>query len=226
MRIALHDADQGDYGGRTMKPKTVEKPILFSTPMVQSLLAGLKTQTRRIIPLTFFPGYNSEWSGYVPVFEYGRFFFAGGNGAPATKPVKPRYQVGDILWVRETWCPCATVESRLDGTDLYVYKADCAVSYVPWKWRPSIYMPREAARIFLRVTDVRTDWLWDITPEDVLAEGIRLMCDGQEYRNDEMLLSAYRDLWDTLNAKRHGGIYAWIKNPWVWVYSFEREENR
>jgi len=197
------------------------KPILFSTDMVKALLDGRKTMTRRVIHPDI-----SNWFDVCKVDgaiawqeqETGDFF-------PPT--CRARYQVGDILWVRETW----QHSCRAPGVDI-CYRADgeaeiCDAYYEDnhWcKWKPSIHMPREAARIFLRVTDVRVERIQQITYGDCCAEGV--------FNNEDLTNASYgreatekfRKLWNSINAKRKGGIYAWDMNPWVWVCTFERCE--
>lgn len=206
------------------------KPILFSTPMVQAILDGRKTMTRRVMNPQPPTGasfldlcddmsisavdrhgndYPKDVDGLYATFEY--------DGWPEFPVFKSRYQPGDILWVRETWCPCATINGWLDDVSLYGYKADYD-GVVPWKWKPSIYMPREAARLFLRVTDVRVERVQDILCGDMQREGCipKKVTGGQwqQWQHDYWI-----PLWDGLNAKRG---YGWANNPWVWVYSFER----
>lgn len=182
------------------------KPILFSAPMVQAILDGRKSMTRRIIRDT--DGLHDE----------------------EVTQRKPRYQPGDILWVRETWC-------NINKTGIepeYYYKADsiAAEDYdsTEWKWRPSIFMPREAARIWLRVTDVRCERVQEITKDDAWSEGVG-SSDPFDYQepdwyaentpNTDYTISTFAGLWESLNAKRG---YSWDSNPWVWVISFERCE--
>ena len=204
------------------------KPILFSTPMVQAILDGRKTQTRRVIKIDDAP---ENWNISIA-----------GTSIVRTEPydVKlPRYAAGDILWVRETFfCePCTEdCAGRNDenecpfnrvGNKCYGYKTQYAGGRCDGvKWRPSIHMPREAARIFLRVKTVRVERLQDITPKDAWDEGCRI---GNSFPWEEHipeLQQQCRDilfiqLWDSLNAKRG---YGWDANPWVWVIEFEREE--
>jgi len=164
------------------------KPIIFCTPMVQAILEGRKTQTRRVIK-------PQPDAGLMP-----------------NKYAAP-YKPGDILWVRETWKP------DYHDEDGYCYKADGDREMYPnnlLHWRPSIHMPRAAARIFLRVTDVRAERVQDISAEDAHSEGIACI-------HDEISeCAAFAALWDEINAKRDGGRYAWERNPWVWAYTFER----
>lgn len=154
------------------------KPILFSTPMVKAILEGRKTQTRRIVK------HNAAGS------------------------MKPNSIIeGDILWVRETW---------LKADDGFYYKADIKVpsqsedlrKAYGYKWRPSIFMPREVCRLFLKVKNVRVERLQDITEEDAMAEGVKDPYDYQESdyyeqqhkRGLEINKSAFAGLWDTIYA--------------------------
>ena len=132
---------------------------------------------------------------------------------------KPRYQTGDILWVRETW----SVQEDLPY-DNYVYRSDYGTtehdSFPPsmFKWRPSIHMPKEAARIFLCVTDVRVERVQDILCGDMKREGcIPETVTGGQYQ--QWHRDYWIPLWDSINDKRG---YPWSSNPWVWVYSFKR----
>lgn len=189
------------------------KPILFSTRMVQAILAGRKTQTRRICK----PQPNGEIKKQDYYEAYGiktaRIF-------TDTQGICANYALGDILWVRETWC-------EMYGA--YFYKADVDKAIAELmesqsvKWRPSIHMPREAARLFLSVTDVRVERLQDITHEDVLAEGIP-ECAGRTDEEDcNCADGQFIEIWESIYAKRG---YGWDSNPFVWVYTFERETEK
>lgn len=179
------------------------KPILFSTAMVQAILEGYKTQTRRVI--------NPQPMAGLRESVFVRSGIEDGHG----REVKPKYLPGDVLYVRETW-------NEVFGFDgithvRYIYKQQCP-SHI--HWRPSIFMPRKAARIFLRTTDVRAEKVQEITEEDAYAEGV--------ITNAAVKVSSYvfwfESLWNRFNYKRG---YGWDANPWVWVYTFElitREE--
>lgn len=172
--------------------------ILFSVPMVRAILAGTKSQTRRIAKTA--PGYDHM----TPPMEQ----------CPYGKP-------GDRLWVRETWAPL-----RIDGVgDVAAYRATCEndcfdallidgalLSVHVRKWKPSIFMPRLASRITLEVTEVRVQRLQDITEEDAKAEGVRACTTCRD---------AFARLWDELNGERA----SWSSNPWVWCVTFSVEEN-
>ena len=130
---------------------------------------------------------------------------------------KPPYQVGDILWVRETWCDRWLPDGFLQGNNRYGYKADGTPSYGYWGndnqcknnvWRPSIHMPKVAARIFLKVTNVKVHRVQDITEDESKKEGIK-------ENFPPFMIDTFRDLRDSLYKN-------WSKNPWVWVIEFER----
>jgi hypothetical protein len=204
------------------------KPILFSTEMVRAILEGRKTMTRRVVK----PRYDKERGRFARMGLFATIGLRNGmwhglspEGIPFVNDEikQPRYQPGDILWVRETW---------LEHKGTYIYKADGkhealdALIGVPcFKWRPSIFMPRAAARTFLRVTAVRAERLHEITEEDAVREGFFAGWHSTETSSRAMAArQAFCWVWDTLNGKRAGGAYAWARNPWVWVVSFERVE--
>ena len=133
------------------------KPILFNTEMVRAILNGRKTVTRRVIKQSSNKTFDPFWECYT-------------NDNGKVVLLKAPYSPGDILYVRETFAKCQNAES-------YVYKADfdgyAAEVFLPrMKWRPSIHMPKDAARIFLRVTDVRLERLQDITVDGINREGV------------------------------------------------------
>lgn len=199
-----------------------EKPILFSAPMVRAILNGRKSQTRRLIK----PQPDCPYVGTDHWHDSPR-------GSDTLGPIRRiPYAPGEVMWVRETWMPCASIDSFLTDTNLYAYKADYVDGDTPGKWRPSIHMPKEAARLFLRVTDVRAERVQDIAFLDALDEGIKadfVPPDGWleddaiaiagAMRAQNGAIDAFRALWDTLNAKRG---YGWDANPWVFVHTFER----
>lgn len=176
------------------------KPILFSAPMVRAILDGRKSMTRRVIK-------PPKWStGYYDDFELnGTEVQAICDDTGCFAKINPSYSIGDILWVRETWTYLGT-----DGENnpCFGYRATSPHlqdnMYV--KWRPSIFMPKEASRIFLRVISIRAERLQDISEEDARSEGLVI-----RYR--------FINLWDELNSKRG---YGWDLNPFVWVYGFEQ----
>lgn len=189
------------------------KPILFNTEMVRALLEGRKTVTRRVVK--FKKGQNPAWSGYIPD---GAVLY-GSNNIPAAKAP---YQPGDILWVRETWSPVNVRPRR------YIYKADVDRSIgegvgLPLCWHPSIHMPKEAARIFLRVTDVRVERLREITPQQIDAEGCcEYAYDAKTGKPAPSGPSWFKIQWGKTIKPAEQGTYGWDANPWVWVIAFER----
>lgn len=213
---------------------TQYKPILFSTEMVQAILEGRKTQTRRIM---------TDWG------QHSSKFIISGQGMYVNKHPKPskymvhfRYpedltdscgliapiQPGDILWVRETFFNCSSFKeyplfSEIKGN--FCYKTNDFIG--GHKWKPSIHMPKEAARIFLEVTNVRVERLRDISEEDAIAEGFGPVINDKypapgkfiNHLNNHHMFNAicsFASMWVKLNGKG-----AWKANPWVWVYDFK-----
>lgn len=211
------------------------KPILFNTQMVQAIREGRKTETRRLIILK----YRDNECGFqiVQRASTGEFVHVEviDENEYCTRYLQPKYSPGDILWVRETWSfwPCFDCDNEMcyggvtnyEGTDgCFVYKTQN--SKVPYgeKWRPSIHMPKQAAREFLKVTAVRAEPLQNITEAGARAEG---MYHGPIIEGSTWVCEArpsFISLWDrTVNPKKIDR-YGWKANPWVWVYQFERCE--
>lgn len=209
------------------------KPILFNTEMVRANLDGRKTCTRRIVK-GFIPN-DAVW-GYTAFTPKGCIScigtFADGYGE---KFFKLPYQPCDILYVRETWehFECCCCEGDEHGNcyrepqqsvlnkscGCYMYRATDEI-YGDARWHPSIHMPKEAARIWLKVTDVRVERLQDMWASDVSKEGIRF---NKPTAADEML-KAFAKLWDSTIKKSDLDRYGWNASPWVWVIEFERCE--
>ena len=187
------------------------KGILMNSESVKAILAEHKTVTRRVIKPQ--PPFDND-SIYLRYVKdgIGRF----GQGTPGNSCAlcdrKMPYQSGDVLYVRETWCK----GSLNDGADQYFYKADDNDFHC--QWRPSIHMPKEAARIFLRVTKVRAERLQEITDDD-LAKDFDLCEYAIPAVGSEHIA---RIVWDSTIKKSDLGKYGWDANPWVWVISFER----
>lgn len=200
----------------------MERPILFSGPMVRAILEGRKTQTRRVVNPppsgecstievgvyhpTKVDGHGEEYPG-DPIF--GAYTSDGAEGWKS--PCEP----GDVLWVRETWAAPHAYDHlppRLipEGVNIHYAAAENLGGLLR---RPSIFMPRWAARIFLRVTAVRFEKLQSISAADALAEGV----DPPEDLSYAPL--AFSQLWDSINVERG---YGWETNPWVWVIAFKR----
>ncbi len=195
-----------------------ERPIIFSAPMVRAILAGSKTQTRRVI---------RKPERFTNIRECG---FCCKIGQP-----------GDRLWVRETWQADPIIDDTWASTawsgckdsriaDLperfrhprYVnFRADWLHGEI--RWRPAIHMPHWASRITLKVTDVRVERLQAISESDAVAEGLSRSSDGFAWHvEDDRHRAAdpresYASLWETIN-----GAGSWDANPWVWVVEFKR----
>lgn len=202
-----------------------EIPILFSTSMVQAIQEDRKNKTRRLNNLQEINLKPDDWifQGWVNDSKQLKAFFENKN-MPLIQSAKCPWQPGDILWVRETWW-----RNYPHEYGRYFYRADGEEIEVPavtggtvargkadgLKWNPSIFMPKDAARIFLEVTDVRVERLQDIAYDDCLCEGM------WDYGTDVDTLAAFQELWQNLNEKRG---YSWDTNPWVWVVEFRRVE--
>lgn len=208
------------------------KPILFSTPMVLATCDDSKTNTRRVITGLPEGVYRIDsddgkiWGAYYGRYQDNVHF-------TCCQDIKPKYLPGDILWVRETWMPETEQGIHTGG---YIYKATDHPEPdgdEKLKWRPSIFMPKDAARIFLRITGVRPEILQDISELDARLEGISYWDDVgcccsnrkfMDYSTGEFSIKedprkSFQTLWDSINAARGFG---WDKNPWVWVYTFDR----
>ncbi|QRI88699.1 hypothetical protein JQN63_20425 [Delftia lacustris] len=209
-----------------------ERPILFSGPMVRALLAGTKTQTRRVVK----PQPDSTHSGF-PYWNVGGYRASwcrsaadGGPLVPANPLLCPYGQPGDRLWVRETFGHFERNENFKPGCEVF-YRADGnCLELEPW--RPSIHMPRWASRITLEITGVRVERLQDISEADARAEGIECMAGDPEcgYRNyldqtgQDWSLSpreSFQSLWESIN-----GPASWSANPWVWPLDLRRLPNQ
>ena len=195
------------------------KGILMNTESVKAILAEHKTVTRRVIKPQ--PPFDND-SIYLRYVKDGIARF--GQGTPGNSCAlcdrKLPYQSGDVLYVRETWCK----GSLNGGAEQYFYRADDNDFHC--KWRPSIHMPKEAARIFLRVTGVRVERLQDVTLDDAIAEG----CQGKFIGSGECVGAGWEilpedefaDVWDSTIKKADLARYGWDANPWVFVIEFER----
>ena len=218
------------------------KPILFNTQMVQAILEGRKTTTRRIAK-----GLKDATKSTHGDFKWDyKQAWMNDLGLEIAAP----YHIGDILYVRETWCDRWLPDGFLEGKERYGYKADGEPSYGLWGndsqcklevWIPSIHMPKEAARIFLKVTNVRVERLQDITEDGAKAEGAnpqlwyqpyRTKNEGQQRYIGDMThqeinyRTGFAQIWDnTLDIhNKLAWQYTFENNPWVWVIEFERIE--
>lgn len=212
------------------------KPILFSTLMVKAILEGRKTQTRRVVkmPPRKFLFEDGQWKG-----ESGRIYKS------------PYGEVGDVLWVRETWTDPTPDQSGYP----ILYKADFPMTYhgteadptqtitlqaKDYKWKPSLFMPRDACRLFLKIKNIRVERLQDISEDDACDEGIEILdspnCDAGDYNSyprnymisekdadgfpyfkDGEYIKSFQSLWESINGEK-----SWEDNPFVWVIEFEK----
>lgn len=184
----------------------VAKPILFNTEMVRATLEGRKTCTRRVIKPQAKKIYWNPASypnGWTDEHGYQR---------------KEPYQTGDILYVRETW-----QHNPIPTGWPYDYKASPEYNSIEHeKWKPSIHMPKTAARIFLKVTDVRVERLQDMSIQDMINEGVKASDITTnrgviEYR----VVNRFEELWDSTVKKKDLDKYGFGANPWVWVIEYE-----
>ncbi|NEM96182.1 ASCH domain-containing protein [Pontibacter burrus] len=195
-----------------------DRPILFSTPMVQGIVEDRKTKTRRVVK-----GQALEWlqpDMFTPEYV----------ASPENK-LCPYGYPGDRLWVREAWQYSDNLEEP------YLYRQKELDELKPefferMKWKPSIHMPREACRLILEITSVKIERLQDISENDAIAEGIELL-DGKlddspvfrnyNYKAPEVKYgygfptNSFRSLWESINGKE-----SWSENPWVWVVEFKK----
>jgi uncharacterized protein YhfF len=192
-----------------------ERPIIFNTPMVQAILDGRKTITRRLVK-------QSNSATTTNFFKLDFNDVVVDNGYLKVKQreddtrhrVFPKIEIGDILWVRETWgkyydpvMPCCNIEH-------IVYKADNDLK--DGKWYPSIHMHRSASRITLEITNIKVERLRDITEEDAIKEGIN-RGDCSEFNLMGVHRALFSKIWESIY-----GAESWQFNPWVWVIEFKK----
>jgi len=193
------------------------KPILFNTKMNRAILDGRKSVTRRVVkpqPRAIYHDGTILYDEGCPII-----LVEAQNGR--LEQITVPYCPGDILYVRETFR-----ETPAFGV---MYRADWDNDACPYmesddKWCPSIHMPKEAARLFLRVTDAWVERLQDLTGHDVLAEGIDNGKSNPTMGNrwENMQRKAFSELWGSTVKKADLPLYGWDANPWVWVIEFER----
>lgn len=227
------------------------KPILFNTEMIRAILDGRKTVTRRLVKpqpksklcYTFAGSDCGTW-GYPSKTaheSWGEEYRLPDNITKEDfeKRWNPPYHADDVLYVRETWSPIYP-DKESNEVCGYIYKEDSLEEYdnrypdgedYQWggKWRPSIHMPKEAARIWLKVTDVRVERLQEITVDGCHREGINIetsaVTDGETLnRNHDFSLEKFETIWDSTVKKSDLDSYGWDANPYVWVIEFERCE--
>ena len=190
------------------------RPILFNTEMVKAILYGRKTQTRRIVK----PQPNGQLNQIPGLITWRERSLEDRRWLPPANK-------DDILWVRETWKTATSGTAGPGMIDRYIYKADeeepqdTTGLIVESRWHPSIHMPWIAARIFLKVTDVRVERLSSITEDDAMKEGVA----PEPPFTFKPYTRAFATLWDkTVKGKEDR--YGWVANPWVWVIEFKQTE--
>lgn len=206
------------------------KQILFNTEMVRAILDGRKSCTRRIVkPQQLVGLLPDKCKNGVPeeFLKEKKLMFKPYCNMTDIELIntayKAPYQRGDILYVRETWCK---------GLERYIYRADYSDTEkfyrdgkeIEMKWHPSLHMPKDAARIFLRVTNVRVERLQDITVEDALAEGMDKYIRLNGELDENSIITSFIGIWNSTIKKSDLDRYGWNANPWVWVIEFERCE--
>lgn len=220
-----------------------ERPILFSAPMVRAILAGTKTQTRRVAPISDFEiraigdsmvswrvAFSKEIKGAVASYSGGKFTPEQARAIVASQ-FNPYGPPGDRLWVREAWgwSRIASMGPSPIYKQFLEYRASghkggagCFPNLKPPleisapQWRSAMFMPRWASRITLEITSVRVQRVQEIGAEDCIAEGLSSTMREHDAACD--LRDQYRTLFDSINAKRA----PWASNPWVWVIEFKR----
>lgn len=212
------------------------KPILFNSDMVRAILEGRKTVTRRVLK----PQFKISLEGTEFECRHEKGFWDMGNNEWACRQcgygvkaitggswIHAPYCPGDIMYVRETWHKYEKRVGKGENShmaEFYGYKASIANSEdASEKWRPSIHMPKEAARIWLRVVSVRLERLKDMTSEEAWKEGARCTC---MYPVSDCAgnKAEFIKIWDSTIPKKAIPHYGWEANPWVWVIEFERCE--
>jgi hypothetical protein len=214
-----------------------EYPILFSTPMVQAILEGRKTQTRRVVKnipdgsqyLKEYPAHNAmDMYPFLKPDELQK----PDNEKNATVISCPFGKIGDRIWVRETWKP-ELVDCAGKAASYYYLADNPDAKSTSIKFKPSIHMPKAAARIWLEITEVKVERLQDISEEDAIDEGIHVKYWGGDktqpyaYRptvpSEELVTDydrtpeeSFQKLWQSIN-----GGESWEANPWVWVVKFK-----
>lgn len=214
------------------------RPILFSGTMVRAILAGRKTQTRRVV----------QWPDWADPLDLAPLLSRDPH-ALEHDPANPKRRLrcpygwrGDRLWVRERWSPALPASSAVPRSvgSLAIAQPDVAPAFYEAdgpmlppqsRWHAGVHMPRHLSRILLEVDDVRCERLHDISVRDALAEGLEPAGNGDKAINEwfrphgwardgaDNARLVFADLWDSIHARRG---YDWASNPWVWAVEFRR----
>jgi hypothetical protein len=204
------------------------RPIIMGAESVQAILDGRKIMTRRVVnpQPEWFPEVVSTSLSSGLVWPLTSF------GGQCGMPLKQKYHIGDLLWVRETWTEATPYQNSAVYKATYEYPQDFTHD-----WKSPIYMPRWASRITLEITDIRVERVQEICWDDCIREGVCSLTLPEDLGNQELyewlekksaprpliksiedLRESYRVAWNDLNAKRG---YSWKSNPWVWVLTFK-----
>ena len=226
-------------------------PILFNTDMVQAILDRRKTVTRRVVKYKYS---NTEMKMFTNKYGTrlieiqkdieGETHGKNPDGSTWHKLLpyiekNPPYKKGDILYVREKWNFAYDMDDGdkiVEGTGRYIYYADASMPFSHWvdpdtgehkdkmPWRPSIHMPKEAARIWLKVTDVRVERLQDMKLNDFLDEGVVIRPEAYNDPDNAYMQAReqFRFIWESTIKKSDLARYGWDASPWVWAIEFER----
>lgn len=225
--------------GNNMLSEAVFRPMLFSTPMVRALLDGRKTQTRRICTVQPIDGRDWKHSILVSTTDKdekkneGKIHFVLRKNEFTIEETDDRYfkpvaYVGEIIWVRESFLkhpiPIEGYKYKADYTDIQLK----SISKTPLKWKSSRFMPKSVCRLFLQVTNIRLEKLWDISETDAISEGIEIIERPKStpmYKDYNLKgtmigksgpVQSYQSLWSIINGQN-----SWNENPYVWVYGFK-----
>ena len=205
-----------------------ELPIIFDGESVSAILAGRKTQMRKVIDPQPPKGQGCNLLVCRTINHEGpdRLSFFWGVNQEGSR--QPAYQPGDVLWVKESWrpwseddCGCVSDYNECFCDKGVLYAADCMCDSDMGPWKSPVSMPKKSARLWLRVTDVRAERLQDIDAAGIIGEGVfQEIADDPGYDNLSVAQGVFWAVWDRLNAKKG---HSWESNPWVWVYGFKVE---
>lgn len=223
-----------------------ERPLLFSAPMVRALIAGTKSQTRRVVKAPGWDPASPEYGGLTGIKQHAderiglQAYFWHARSALAHGVRCPYGQPGDRLWVRETWQHYQNSGQRAaDFSEHQRFAANCfyradesnpRTKPLSGKWRPSLLMPRWACRLVLPLVSVRVERVQDITEEDAKAEGVERISAGPGWEcwmgygpssSCKTARDSFRSLWISIYGEA-----SWDLNPWVWVAEWEEIEVR
>lgn len=194
------------------------KPISFrpNDEMIRAILDGRKTVTRRAVK----PQPRAIYYDGKVYDDDGLYIVAENQNGGVEQIVFP-YRLSDILYVREMWKFMGSVSNVSRKADRYIYRATWSGNEQPLAWRSSIYMPKKAARIFLRVTDVKVERLQDIDDDKALKEGCGIWggVDWAAFPEED-----FKRIWGNTIKPADRALYGWDSNPWVWVIEFEQIE--